>query len=152
VEWAAVSLQWPVTSSGASLNVLPAGLVGTLVQGMAFGTGSAIAHRAVDAVAGPRTVEHQWADGQAPAAAAGAQQQQQQQVPRCESQMSQFNEVSVAFCMLACTVVHRSGPLVVERAIGTGAHARGVQCMKTNGNMVSACQFFLDSLQQCQKS
>ena len=31
----------------------------TIAQGMAFGTGSAVAHRAVDAVMGPRTVQHE---------------------------------------------------------------------------------------------
>ena len=30
--------------------------MGTVAQGMAFGTGSAVAHRAVDAVVGPRTM------------------------------------------------------------------------------------------------
>lgn len=37
---------------------LMSGIVGGVVQGMAFGTGSAIAHRAVDSIAGPRQVEH----------------------------------------------------------------------------------------------
>jgi hypothetical protein len=32
--------------------------VGCHKKGMAFGTGSAVAHRAVDAVAGPRQIEH----------------------------------------------------------------------------------------------
>jgi hypothetical protein len=31
----------------------------TLFLGMAFGTGSAMAHRAVDAVLGPRTIQHE---------------------------------------------------------------------------------------------
>ncbi|CAM0875408.1 unnamed protein product [Alopecurus aequalis] len=31
----------------------------TIAQGMAFGTGSAVAHRAVDAVMGPRTIQHE---------------------------------------------------------------------------------------------
>jgi hypothetical protein len=35
-----------------------AGLGSTIAQGMAFGTGSAVAHRAVDSIMGPRTVEH----------------------------------------------------------------------------------------------
>ena len=30
-----------------------------VVLGMAFGTGSAVAHRAVDAVMGPRTIQHE---------------------------------------------------------------------------------------------
>ncbi|KAJ7965885.1 putative Cox19-like CHCH family protein [Quillaja saponaria] len=35
------------------------GLGPMVVEGMALGTGSAIAHRAVDAVMGPRVVEHE---------------------------------------------------------------------------------------------
>ncbi|KAL1534393.1 coiled-coil-helix-coiled-coil-helix domain-containing protein 2-like [Salvia divinorum] len=31
----------------------------TIAQGAAFGTGSAVAHRAVDAVMGPRTIQHE---------------------------------------------------------------------------------------------
>lgn len=38
------------------------GLGGMVVQGMAFGTGSAIAHRAMDGVMGPRTVQHEYVD------------------------------------------------------------------------------------------
>lgn len=40
-----------------------AGLGATIAQGMAFGTGSAVAHRAVDSVMGPRTVVHEHAGG-----------------------------------------------------------------------------------------
>lgn len=37
---------------------------------MAFGTGSAVAHRAVDAVLGPQTIQHETVVSEAPAAAA----------------------------------------------------------------------------------
>ncbi|KAI3448222.1 hypothetical protein Pfo_004887 [Paulownia fortunei] len=37
----------------------------TIAQGMAFGTGSAVAHRAVDAVMGPRTIQHETAVSEA---------------------------------------------------------------------------------------
>ncbi|KAJ1495331.1 hypothetical protein T484DRAFT_1608112 [Baffinella frigidus] len=47
------------------------GLGGMVMQGMAMGTGSAIAHRAVDSMMGPRQVEHVNTD--APAAAAAPQ-------------------------------------------------------------------------------
>lgn len=36
---------------------------------MAFGTGSAVAHRAVDAVLGPQTIQHETVVSEAPAAA-----------------------------------------------------------------------------------
>ncbi|KAH7445943.1 hypothetical protein KP509_01G029900 [Ceratopteris richardii] len=49
------------------------GLGATIAQGMAFGTGSAIAHRAVDGIMGPRTVTHEHVTTEAPAASvAGA--------------------------------------------------------------------------------
>ncbi|KAL4614972.1 uncharacterized protein LOC142642847 [Castanea sativa] len=43
-------------SSGGSML---GGIGSTIAQGMAFGTGSAVAHRAVDAVMGPRTIQHE---------------------------------------------------------------------------------------------
>lgn len=46
------------------------GIGSTIAQGMAFGTGSAVAHRAVDAVLGPRTIQHETVVSEAPAAAA----------------------------------------------------------------------------------
>ncbi|KAJ1387032.1 Cysteine alpha-hairpin motif superfamily [Sesbania bispinosa] len=47
------------------------GIGSTIAQGMAFGTGSAVAHRAVDAVLGPRTIQHETvvAEAAAPAPA-----------------------------------------------------------------------------------
>ena len=39
---------------------------------MAFGTGSAVAHRAVDAVLGPRTIQHETVASEAAAAPAPA--------------------------------------------------------------------------------
>lgn len=40
-----------------------------LLSGMAFGTGSAMAHRAVDAVMGPRTIQHETVVSETAAAA-----------------------------------------------------------------------------------
>ncbi|XP_057787972.1 uncharacterized protein LOC131005170 isoform X2 [Salvia miltiorrhiza] len=45
------------SSSGGSM--LGGGIGSTIAQGAAFGTGSAVAHRAVDAVMGPRTIQHE---------------------------------------------------------------------------------------------
>lgn len=45
------------------------GLGATVAQGMAFGTGSAMAHRAVDAVMGPRTIQHETVVSEAVSAA-----------------------------------------------------------------------------------
>ncbi|KAL3621009.1 hypothetical protein CASFOL_035921 [Castilleja foliolosa] len=48
------------------------GIGSTIAQGMAFGTGSAVAHRAVDAVMGPRTIQHEAVASEASAAPAPA--------------------------------------------------------------------------------
>ncbi|KAF3435889.1 hypothetical protein FNV43_RR22981 [Rhamnella rubrinervis] len=45
------------------------GIGSTIAQGMAFGTGSAVAHRAVDAVMGPRTIQHETVVSEAAATA-----------------------------------------------------------------------------------
>ena len=64
------------------------GLMGSVVQGMAFGTGSAVAHRAVDAVAGPRQMEvvHNNGDG----TPYQGEQQQQQQPVQCADETNRF--------------------------------------------------------------
>jgi hypothetical protein len=49
---------------------LMSGLFGMVAQGAALGTGSAMAHRAMDSVMGPRTVVHEHAGGDGAAAAA----------------------------------------------------------------------------------
>ncbi|KAL0376019.1 UNVERIFIED_CONTAM: hypothetical protein Scaly_0719500 [Sesamum calycinum] len=57
------------SSSGGSML---GGIGSTIAQGMAFGTGSAVAHRAVDAVMGPRTIQHETVVSEAVAAPAPA--------------------------------------------------------------------------------
>ncbi|MFS7979338.1 putative cysteine alpha-hairpin motif superfamily [Helianthus anomalus] len=59
----------PAPSSGGSV----LGSIGsTIAEGMAFGGGSAVAHRAVDAVMGPRTIRHETVSAAAPESAATA--------------------------------------------------------------------------------
>ncbi|KAI3774618.1 hypothetical protein L1987_49177 [Smallanthus sonchifolius] len=57
------------SSSGGSML---GGIGSTIAQGMAFGTGSAVAHRAVDAVMGPRTIQHETVPAAVPEAAAAS--------------------------------------------------------------------------------
>ncbi|KAF8733874.1 hypothetical protein HU200_014726 [Digitaria exilis] len=59
----------PAQSSGGSML---GGIGSTIAQGMAFGTGSAMAHRAVDAVMGPRTIQHETVVSEAASAAPAA--------------------------------------------------------------------------------
>ncbi|KAI4318451.1 hypothetical protein MLD38_032152 [Melastoma candidum] len=49
----------PAPIQSSSGGGILSGIGSTIAQGMAFGTGSAVAHRAVDAVMGPRTVQHE---------------------------------------------------------------------------------------------
>jgi hypothetical protein len=56
----------PAQNGGGSIL---GGIGSTIAQGMAFGTGSAMAHRAVDAVMGPRTIQHETVVSEAAASA-----------------------------------------------------------------------------------
>ncbi|XP_027106167.1 uncharacterized protein [Coffea arabica] len=58
----------PVQASGGGS--LLGNIGSTIAQGMAFGTGSAMAHRAADAVMGPRTIQHETVGSEAAAAPA----------------------------------------------------------------------------------
>lgn len=79
-----------------------AGLASTVAQGMAFGTGSAIAHRAVGAVAG--SVGGGGEDEGAPVQQGGAQQEEEEEPCRLPS--TQFykcldsNEGNIAACQM----------------------------------------------------
>ncbi|KAJ4965265.1 hypothetical protein NE237_017114 [Protea cynaroides] len=59
----------PAPAQGGGGGSMLQGLGSTIAQGMAFGTGSAVAHRAVDAVLGPRTIQHETVASEATAAA-----------------------------------------------------------------------------------
>ncbi|KAF3679738.1 hypothetical protein T459_20581 [Capsicum annuum] len=58
----------PMQSSGG--RSMLGGIGSTISQGMAFGTRSVVAHRVVDIVMGPRTIQHEAVASQAPATAA----------------------------------------------------------------------------------
>ncbi|KAF8404735.1 hypothetical protein HHK36_009624 [Tetracentron sinense] len=60
----------PAPAQGGSSGSMFGALGSTIAQGMAFGTGSAVAHRAVDAVMGPRTIQHEAVVSEAAAAPA----------------------------------------------------------------------------------
>ncbi|CAK9150936.1 unnamed protein product [Ilex paraguariensis] len=60
----------PAPVQGGSGGSMLGGIGSTIAQGMAFGGGSAVAHRAVDAVLGPRTIQHETVASGADAATA----------------------------------------------------------------------------------
>eukprot|EP01006_Ploeotia_vitrea_P035267 TRINITY_DN65849_c8_g9_i1.p1 TRINITY_DN65849_c8_g9~~TRINITY_DN65849_c8_g9_i1.p1 ORF type:complete len:153 (-),score=38.68 TRINITY_DN65849_c8_g9_i1:87-545(-) len=86
------------------------GIGSTIMQGMAFGTGSAIAHRAVGAVAGGLSGNND--------------NQQQQQQPQQQQPVVPFS----------CQDDYKAF----------------TQCMNDNPNNIQACDFYMQSLQQCQ--
>ncbi|XP_039018466.1 uncharacterized protein C6C3.02c-like [Hibiscus syriacus] len=94
------------------------GIGSTIAQGMAFGTGSAVAHRAVDAVMGPRTIQHETVVSEAAAASAP------------EAAANSFSGSD------ACSI-----------------HTKAFQdCLNSNGNEISKCQFYMDMLAECRKN
>ncbi|GMH16846.1 hypothetical protein Nepgr_018687 [Nepenthes gracilis] len=69
----AASAPPPVVAQGRNGSML-GGLGGVVAEGMAFGTGSAIAHRAADAIMGPRVIQHETVAASAPTPAAAPAQ------------------------------------------------------------------------------
>ena len=110
------------------------GLAGTIMQGMAFGGGSAMAHRAVDSIAGPRTVvhEHQGAPGQAASSDA-------------------TNSAAAATTMSAIDTGDRQLNRAVEKECGEEV-GQFTRCLKDNNNDFNACSFYFDVLSTCQKA
>ncbi|KAI5063363.1 hypothetical protein GOP47_0021910 [Adiantum capillus-veneris] len=84
----------PAPSGGGSLL---GGLGATIAQGMAFGTGSAIAHRAVDGIMGPRTVTHEHATPDAPASAASPNLTTVSGSDACTNQTKSFQDCVNAY-------------------------------------------------------
>lgn len=73
------------------------GLMGSMVTGVAMGTGSAMASRAIDGMMGPREVVHRHEGEAAQAAAAAApmmmpSQQQMQSGTPCNAEAKAFSE------------------------------------------------------------
>ncbi|KAG2316846.1 hypothetical protein Bca4012_067751 [Brassica carinata] len=59
----------PAPAQATSGGGMFSGIGSTIAQGMAFGTGSAVAHRAVDSVMGPRTIQHETVEATSASAA-----------------------------------------------------------------------------------
>ena len=104
------------------------GLGSTIMQGMAFGGGSAIAHRVVDGIAGPRQVEH---------VHSGMEGQQGPQV--------------AGQAMQAIDTGDRGMNRQVEQQCGDEV-MQFQRCLQENRNDFNTCSFYFDVLAQCQKS
>lgn len=66
---------------------------------MAFGTGSAVAHRAVDAVMGPRTIQHEAVVSEAAAAVPAPTASNMGGSDVCNMHTKAFQDVSVSFLL-----------------------------------------------------
>ncbi len=77
-----------VGSAAGTGGGLLSGIASTVIQGMAFGTGSAVAHRAVDAIAGPRQVEHVHTQADSTVAASSASSASRAQF--CNNELTNF--------------------------------------------------------------
>ncbi len=91
------------------------GLAGTMMSGMAFGAGSAVAHQAIGAIMGGGSSGHSAPQQQA--AAPAAPPAQPTVASACQIDFSRFN-----------------------------------QCMRESNNSVSACDFYYNSLKQCEEN
>mmetsp|Transcript_10062 Transcript_10062/g.11455 ORF Transcript_10062/g.11455 Transcript_10062/m.11455 type:complete len:183 (+) Transcript_10062:45-593(+) len=104
------------------------GLGGMIMQGMAFGGGSAVAHRAVDAIAGPRTVNHEHSGPE------GQPVQQEQQQPMANQSQQ--------------PMAAQSG----QQDGNCGEQNQDFnQCLQGNQGNISACKFYFDVLTECQQ-
>ncbi|KAH9303962.1 hypothetical protein KI387_008366, partial [Taxus chinensis] len=80
----------PVQSSGGGSML--SGIGSTIAQGLAFGTGSAVAHRAVDGIMGPRIVQHEYVPGEATAASGAPAIANMSGLDSCANQTKAFQD------------------------------------------------------------
>lgn len=114
-------------------------MVGSAVQGLGFGTGSAMAHRAVDSMFGPREVEHKHVSESAGSAQQAAPEASHGSKEACFKQMKDFNEVRHCFPSWGS-----------EGAEGVDCPLRA-QCLENSNGELAQCQFYYDLLQQCRR-
>jgi predicted lipid-binding transport protein (Tim44 family) len=101
---------------------LLSGLASTVMQGMAFGGGSAVAHRAIDGVFGGREVQH----------------------VHTNQDNNNINSMS--------TIDSNTSSSPARANVCRDEVTNFNQCMASNNHNVSSCQFYFDLLNQCQVS
>ncbi|KAK7252268.1 hypothetical protein RIF29_36099 [Crotalaria pallida] len=97
--------------------------LGAIFQGMAFGTGSAMAHRAVDAVMGPRTIQHEVTGSAEPDPAPTAN----------------------TFGGDACVFIQRLFKIRAKLNYSS-------TCITHNVTEINKCQLYMDMLAECRKN
>ena len=101
---------------------------------MALGTGSAIAHHAVDSIMGPRKVEHVHNNAPAPEA------------PAAPAAPGELEEAERGKRRVLTGLTAGSSPMQCANEYSTFQ-----ECVKNSGGDVSACQFYMDMLTKCQR-
>ena len=128
-------------------------MMGSAVQGLGFGTGSAMAHRAVDSMFGPREVEHKQApDSSTPQQQTSASPQAAGtgQQSGCEKQMRDFNEVR-SHSSPAQQIDIRNQSHCVILSFHADLNCLSPQCLESSNGELAQCQFYYDLLQQCRR-
>ncbi|KAJ0266029.1 hypothetical protein HA466_0000980 [Hirschfeldia incana] len=99
-----------------------------IADGMAWGTGNAVAHRVMDAVMGPRTIKHETVVSEAPPASASP----------VANGMGSASASPVANSMGSASCDTQSKAFM--------------ECVNNYGNDISKCQFYMDMLSECKKN
>ncbi|KAA3488590.1 coiled-coil-helix-coiled-coil-helix domain-containing protein 10, mitochondrial-like [Gossypium australe] len=128
----------PAPAQSGSGGSLLGGIGSTIAQGMAFGTGSAVAHRAVDAVMGPRTIQHETVVSEAAAAPAPA--------------TTSNSLAGTDSCSIHYKAFQDFKRLKSKFRIATPLSIPLLQCLNSYGSELSKCQFYMDMLTECRKN
>ncbi|GFY95577.1 hypothetical protein Acr_10g0009620 [Actinidia rufa] len=152
----------PAPVQGSSGGSMLGGLGATIAQGMAFGTGSAVAHRAVDAVMGPRTIQHETVASEAAAAPAAMSSMGSD---ACSVHSKAFQDVCFkekdGLCLtsgirvrlvLSSSVCGPGGVLECLTSPKLWPLCAIYKCLNTSGSEIGKCQFYMDMLSECRRN
>lgn len=126
-------------------------IAGGIMNGMTFGVGSAVANRAVDAVMGPRTVQHEFkeAPAAAPAAAPLAPAAAPLAAPVAAPMFDQNQQAQFGQPMQQNANMLQSNKEFNSRCSMEGDNFS--RCMQLNNNSLDSCSNYMSILQQCQR-
>ncbi|GMN40181.1 hypothetical protein TIFTF001_009406 [Ficus carica] len=137
----------PVQSGNGSVM---GGLGATIADGLAFGTGSAVAHRAVDAMLGPRVIQHDTVASPAPAAASAPSMTSSEARNACGNHSKALqDEISLFYTYFRYPVF--CGPYLEDLGCLL-KHFLDQYCLNNYGSDISKCQFYMDMLQECHRN
>ncbi|KAF7143046.1 hypothetical protein RHSIM_Rhsim05G0100900 [Rhododendron simsii] len=162
----------PAPVQGGSGGSMLGGLGATIAQGMAFGTGSAVAHRAVDAIVGPRTIQHEAVVSEAVAAPAATTNSfgsdacgvhtkafQDLQGPPTDLEVKVCKDLTISEAIKTSENEAVIGICCARRWKSREVNLRFIEdilaiylCLNSSGNDISKCQFYMDMLSECKRN